>query len=94
MRTALGCINVVGKADNRFCIRIVILHRDFNNDIIFFFLNINHIFVQRRFVSIDETDKFHNSSVIFHVLNPAFAALILQHKADAFIQKCLLAHAC
>ena len=64
MRAAFNRIDVIGEGEDGFIERVGILHRNFNDDIVFFALKIDHIRVHWRFVAVQMLDKFQYAAVI------------------------------
>ncbi len=64
MRTAFNSVNIIGIAENIFAESVIVLHAQFNFDIIFGFRQINYFGRKNLLVLIEHSNKFANSAFI------------------------------
>ena len=92
MRAAVALRNVVGEALHRFRIRVVPLHRDLDDDAVFFTDRVEDPRMQDRLAAVHEFDEGLDASGIREVLARAIA-LIGELDLDAVVQERQLADA-
>ena len=63
MGTSLSCVNIVDKGKDVFFIAVIVLHRQLDNDIVFFTVKIDRFFGQHLFVLVQVAHKVRNTAV-------------------------------
>jgi hypothetical protein len=97
MRAAIDGVDVVGEAENRFGVGVVVLQADLHGHAIAFGLHVDRLIVQHLFAAIEVLDEFRDAAVVFELRGLGLAgfriggALVGKRDQQTFVQECQFA---
>ena len=93
MRAAVDGVDVVGEAENRLGVCVVVLQPDFHVDAVAIVLHVDRLVVQNLFAAIEMLDELRDAAVVLELGALGFASLRIrstlvgQRDDQAFVQK-------